>query len=257
MTLNSPHNRNALGPDLKRQFSEVVLSLCADESIRAVVLTGAEGVFSAGGDLRAIAEGRWRDGAQWRDYVHQSYQWVRALVRMDKPLIAAIDGVAFGAGFSLALAADIMLVSPRARFCMSFLKLGLVPDCGATYLLPRVVGVQRARELMLSAREFDAQEAVRLNVALEVVPADQLLPRALAMAATFTKASALSVSLVKRLTEDAGAFERALDAEANAQSLAFLSAAHQRSLDQFLSKQPLDFVWPDRLNCSDSPSART
>ena len=121
----------------------------------------------------------------------------------------------------------------------------------------RLRGRRPFGELMLSAREFDAQEAVRLHVALEVVPADQLLPRALALATTFTKASALSVSLVKRLTENAGAFERALDAEANAQSLAFLSASHQRSLDQFLNKQPLDFVWSDRLNSSGSPPVKT
>ena len=246
VTLNSSQNRNALSPNLKQQLSEVVKKISFDESIRAVVLTGAHGVFSAGGDLRSIAQNRGFDGKQWREYIHQSYHWLRALAQLEKPLIAAVDGPAFGAGFSLALTSDIILVSPNARFCMSFMKLGLVPDCGATYLLPRFVGFQRARELMLSAREINAEEAVTLNVALQVVPADQLLQSALAMASTFTNASPLSVSLLKRLTEDAGQFERALDAEANAQSLAFLSSDHQRSLDKFLNKEPLDFSWPDR-----------
>jgi 2-(1,2-epoxy-1,2-dihydrophenyl)acetyl-CoA isomerase len=136
-------------------------------------------------------------------------------------VIAAVDGAAYGAGFSIALAADFVLATPRARFCMPFLKLGLVPDCGATHTLPRVVGPQRARELMLSAREVQAPEALRLGICMELHEPEHLLPRALELAASFAEASPLAVSLVKRHTEDAGALDRALDQEANAQALAF------------------------------------
>src|SRR6185436_11476692 len=99
-------------------------------------------------------------------------------ISLDRPVIAAVDGVAFGAGFSLALAADFIVATPRARFCMSFMRVGLAPDFGATYTLPRVVGVQRAKELMLSAREVDADEAKRLGIVMEIHPAEALLARA-------------------------------------------------------------------------------
>ena len=108
-------------------------------------------------------------------------------------MIAAVDGAAYGAGFSLALAADFVLVTPRARFCMSFMRIGLVPDCGAFYTLPRIVGAQRARELILSAREVGAQEALSLGIAMEQHESAALMPRALALAASFAGASPLAV----------------------------------------------------------------
>jgi enoyl-CoA hydratase/carnithine racemase len=159
-------------------------------------------------------------------------------------VVAAVDGAAYGAGFSLALAADFVLVTPRARFCMVFMRVGLVPDCGATYTLPRVVGAQRARELFLSAREVDAQEALTLGIAMERHEPAQLLPRALALADSFAGASPLAVSLVKRMGQDPGAMEAAFEAEANAQALCFQTTPHREAVQRFLDKQPLAFQWP-------------
>jgi len=110
------------------------------------------------------------------------HQWVYDLITLDRPVIAAVDGAAAGAGFSLAMAADFVLATPRAWFNMSFLKVGLVPDVGAFYSLPRIVGVQRAKEIMLSARDVSAQEALRLGLVMELHEPAQLLPRAQAMA---------------------------------------------------------------------------
>ena len=159
-------------------------------------------------------------------------------------MIAAVDGAAYGAGFSLALAADFVLVTPRARFSMVFMRMGLVPDFGATYLLPRVVGAQRARELFLSAREVGAQEALSLGIAMEQHEAADLIPRALALAASFAAASPLAVSLVKRMALDAGALEVALEAEANAQALCLQTTPHREAVQRFFDKQPLPFQWP-------------
>ena len=123
-----------------------------DRAVRAVVLTGSGGAFCAGGDLRGIRSAE-LDNDGWRERMKNAHAWLARLLSLDRAVVAAVDGPAFGAGFSLALAADFVVASPRARFCLSFMRLGLVPDFGALHTLPRIVGVQRAKELMLSARE--------------------------------------------------------------------------------------------------------
>jgi 2-(1,2-epoxy-1,2-dihydrophenyl)acetyl-CoA isomerase len=168
------------------------------------------------------------------------------LLTLDRPVIAAVDGAAAGAGFSLALSADFVLATPRAWFNMSFLKVGLVPDVGALYTLPRVVGVQRAKEIMLSARDIDAQEALRLGIVMELHEPDQLLPRAQAMARSFVGASPAAVALIKRSLNSAlgGGLQDMLSAEAQAQSLAAGTAEHREAVSRFLTKQPPLFAWP-------------
>jgi len=160
-------------------------------------------------------------------------------------VVAAVDGPAFGAGFSLALAADFIVASPRARFCLSFMRLGLVPDFGAFHTLPRIVGVQRAKELMLSARELSADEAKALGIVFELVPEDQVLCRAQALAASFVQASPMAVSLVKRALGAAPTdLHTMLEMEADAQALCFGSAPHKVAVARFLDKQPALFQWP-------------
>jgi 2-(1,2-epoxy-1,2-dihydrophenyl)acetyl-CoA isomerase len=244
VTLDNPSNRNAFDPTMREELAQVVAQVRGDRELRALVLTGANGSFCSGGDLRGIASAG-LDGIGWRDRMQGLHHWLRELILLDKPMIAAVDGPAYGAGFSLALAADFVLATPRARFCMSFMRLGLVPDCGAFYTLPRVVGVQRARELMLSAREVGAAEAQALGIVMELHEPDQLLARAQALAASFAGASPAAVSLVKRALADPGALSSALDSEANGQALAFGSAEHREAVHRFLDKQPLAFQWPN------------
>ena len=243
MTLDSPDTRNAFTPEVREGVAQAVATVRADSSIRALVITGAGGHFCAGGDIRAMAALR-MDGAGWRDRMHGMHKWVTELLTLDRPVIAAVDGAAYGAGFGLALAADFVLATPRARFCLSFMRVGLVPDCASFFTLPRVVGAQRAKELMLSAREVGAAEALKLGIAMELHEPAALLPRALALAASFTNASPLAVSLIKRTMADAGGLLQALDAEANAQALAFGSPQHQEAVRRFLDKQPAHFQWP-------------
>jgi enoyl-CoA hydratase/carnithine racemase len=172
----------------------------------------------------------------------------RALLSLDKPLIAAVDGVAYGAGFSIALYADIVLASTRARFAMVFHRIGLVPDVGAWYTLPRVVGLQRAKELIYSAREVGADEAVRMGLALEAPPPDELMPRAMELARSFEGTSATAFSLSKRalaatLQSD---FETMLEMEANAQVIAGSSAYFGEAVRRFAAKEPAQFRWPKK-----------
>jgi 2-(1,2-epoxy-1,2-dihydrophenyl)acetyl-CoA isomerase len=257
LTMHRPDARNALSDGMKAAFAAAVPTLAADPAVRAVVLTGAGGAFCAGGDLRGMLAAREHmDVEGWHKRMRDLQPWMRALAELDKPLVAAVDGVAYGAGFSLALMADFVLASPRARFCMSFMKVGLVPDFAAMYSLPRVVGVQRARELVLSAREVGADEALRLGIAMEVVPVEGLLARAQALALSFTGASALAVGLVKRELGMSLATDLAttLAAEADHQALCFQSAYHVRAVNAFLDKQPAAFQFP--VAAQPQPSAK-
>jgi 2-(1,2-epoxy-1,2-dihydrophenyl)acetyl-CoA isomerase len=244
LTMNRPEARNALSSEMRVAFAQTVPRIAADEAIRAVILTGAGGAFSGGGDIRAMLELRGTLTVEsGRRRMHDVQPWMRQLVELDKPLVAAVDGPAFGAGFSLALMADFVLVTPRARFGMAFAKIGLVPDFAALYTLPRVVGVQRAKELMLSAREVDADEALRLGIAMEIVPVEALLARAQALARSFVGASPLAVSLVKREVGMALATDlrTTLSNEADHQALCFQSSYHGEAIQRFLDKQPAKF----------------
>ena len=244
ITLNSAATRNAFSPEIREGLSSAIAAVRGDPAVRAVVVTGSGGCFCAGGDIRGMREAQTADNEARRARMHSIQRWMAELITLDRPVIAAVDGPAYGAGFSLALAADMLIATPRARFCMVFMRMGLVPDCGAYYLLPRVVGAQRAKELMLSAREVGADEALKLGIAMELHAPEALLPRALALAERFAHASPLAVSFVKRAMHDVGSLADVLDAEANAQALAMGSAAHQDAVKRFLDKQPLPFQWP-------------
>jgi 2-(1,2-epoxy-1,2-dihydrophenyl)acetyl-CoA isomerase len=247
ITLNRPEARNALSPAMKDELSQVLPQAAADPAVRAVVLTGAGGVFCAGGDLRGMEEARPHMTVEgWRDRMRAVQPLIRTMMEMDKPLVAAVDGAAYGAGFSLALMADFVLCTPKARFCLSFMRVGLVPDFAAMYSLPRVVGVQRAKELMLSAREVSADEALRLGLAMEVVPAEGLMARADALARSFNGASPLALGLIKAevgmsLATD---LRTALANEADHQALCFETDAHRAAVKRFLDKQPAAFQFP-------------
>jgi 2-(1,2-epoxy-1,2-dihydrophenyl)acetyl-CoA isomerase len=245
LTLDDAATRNAIGIDMRTEVATAVERVRSDAAIRALVITGANGHFCSGGDLRNIASAG-LDNAGWRDRLHLLHRWLRDLLSLDKPVICAVDGAAFGAGFGLALAADFMLVTPRARMCVSFLKVGLVPDCGIFYTLPRIVGAQRARELMLSAREVNAEEALRLGIAMEMHAPDALLPRALALAESFEGASPMAVSLIKRATASTSDLALQLSLEADAQALAMGSPEHKAAVQDFLEKRPAKFSWPAR-----------
>jgi 2-(1,2-epoxy-1,2-dihydrophenyl)acetyl-CoA isomerase len=244
LILDRPARKNALDEELRSALAQRIREVERDRTVRAVVLSGSGGAFCAGGDLRAI-QSAVLDNEGWRQRMKDAHAWLLPLLTLDRPVIAAVDGPAFGAGFSLALAADFVVATPRARFCLSFMRVGLVPDFGAFHTLPRIVGVQRAKELMLSARELPADEAQALGIVMEIVPQDSLLQRAQALAASFVQASPLAVSLVKRVLAAAPAdLHTMLELEADAQALCFGSAPHQAAVARFIDKQPALFQWP-------------
>jgi enoyl-CoA hydratase/carnithine racemase len=168
------------------------------------------------------------------------------MAALDKPLIAAVDGVAYGAGMSLALWADMVLVSTRARLAMAFHRIGMVPDLGAWYTLPRVVGLQRAKELVYSAREVHAAEARAMNLAMEVLEPEALLPRALEIAHSLEGASATAMSLSKQALQASlqSDLHTMLELESSAQAIAGGSEYARESVRRFAAREPAQFKWP-------------
>ncbi|MEM5402447.1 MULTISPECIES: enoyl-CoA hydratase/isomerase family protein [Paraburkholderia] len=243
LTFNRPEAKNALNGEMRVELLDAVQRIRADRSVRAVVLRGAGNDFCSGGDVRGMNVTSAEAG---RDRIDDLHGWVSMLIDLDRPVIAAVDGVCYGAGFSFALAADFVIASTRARFCMPFMKVGLVPDCGAFYTLPRVVGLARAKDLVFTAREIRAAEAKEIGAVLEVVEPDQLHARATQIAASLATASPIAFGLAKRaLNQSLGSDLRAmLEIESAAQGIAFTTEFHREAVKRFREKADPLFKWP-------------
>ncbi len=215
LTLNRPDRFNALSHALVAELRERLAKLEAEDDVRAVVLTGAGRAFCAGADLKA-------GPSDVEDVIRRLYiPLVDEMAEMRTPIVAAVNGAAAGAGFSLALNADLRVASTTASFSMSFVKVGLVPDAGATWLLPRIVGSSRAAEISLLGRKVTAEQALSWNLVNDVVPPADLLWRASALAAELAALPA-SVGQVRRLLRASGGatLDEQLDAEAAEQGRA-------------------------------------
>jgi 2-(1,2-epoxy-1,2-dihydrophenyl)acetyl-CoA isomerase len=244
VTLNRPHRRNAIDHAMREELCQMVRRIETDPGVRAVILRGEGGHFCSGGDIAAVNDDK--DAASKRRRLIDAQRTVGSLLALECPVIAVGEGAVYGAGLGIALTADFILATPESRFGCSFLRIGLVPDFGVFYTLPRVVGLQRAKELIFSAREFRAEEAKEMGLVMEVHPAASVLQRARAIAAAFACASPVAMSLAKRalgrsLETDLSAM---LAFEADAQGIAFSTGEAKQALQRFLSKQPPLFSWP-------------
>jgi 2-(1,2-epoxy-1,2-dihydrophenyl)acetyl-CoA isomerase len=242
LTLDRPEALNALTVPVKVALRAALESIAADRAIRAVILTGAGRAFCAGQDL---AERDEPDAAPLEVEVRERYNpIIRALRSMGQPVIAAVNGVAAGAGASLAFACDLRIASEEARFVLAFGRIGLVPDSGATWFLPRLVGPAKAVELALVGDPVDAAEALRLGLVSKVVPGDQLMTEARTLADRLAAGAPLALSLTKgaldrSLTID---LDEALEAEARLQGIAGASADHAEGLTAFREKRQPRFT---------------
>lgn len=242
LTLDRPSALNALTVPVKVALREALESIASDPAVRAVILTGAGRAFCAGQDL---AERDEPDAAPLDVEIRERYNpIIRALRAMGQPVIAAVNGVAAGAGASLAFACDLRIAAEEARFVLAFGRIGLVPDSGATWFLPRLVGQAKAAELALVADPVDAAEALRIGLVSRVVPGDQLMTEARTLADRLAEGAPLALSLTK------GALDRsltigldeALAGEAKLQGIAGASADHAEGLAAFREKRPPRFT---------------
>ncbi|HEY0201155.1 MAG TPA: enoyl-CoA hydratase/isomerase family protein [Burkholderiaceae bacterium] len=245
ITLNRPEARNALSMDMRPALADAIAQMRDDAHVHAVILTGAGGAFCSGGDLSAMLDTR-RTGLTFRTGMRELHQWFPELVNLEKPVIAAVDGPAFGAGLSLALAADFIVATRRAKFCAVFGRIGLVPDLGALHLLPRIVGLQKAKELVFTARTVEAEEAKQLGMVYDIVDdAAALTEAAQTLAQRFGQASTAAIGMAKTIMNQS--FEsdaRTLaEMESYAQTLCRSSPYHQDAVQRFKDKEPLRFEW--------------
>ncbi|MFJ8816595.1 enoyl-CoA hydratase/isomerase family protein [Amycolatopsis thermoflava] len=240
LTIDRPARRNALAASTADELAAEVRRAESDRNVGALVLTGAGGHFCAGGDadsaLAAIADES--DDAPER-LMRAYHRAVEAIWTSPLPVIAAVSGFAYGAGFNLMLACDLVVCSADSRFCQVFLRRGVVPDFGGAYLLPRLVGMQRAKELILLAPEIDAEHAHRLGLVNEIVAEGADLPgRARELGEALAAGSRFTVAQTKKLlnASTAGTLPASLELEAITQAAVLRSSSAKRGFEAFLGR---------------------
>jgi 2-(1,2-epoxy-1,2-dihydrophenyl)acetyl-CoA isomerase len=242
VTLDRPDALNALTVPMKDALLAAFRSVGRDRAVRAVVLTGAGRAFCAGQDLKERLE---PDAAPLAIELRDRYNpIIRAMRALDQPIVGAINGVAAGAGASLAFACDIRLAAESATFVLAFGRIGLVPDSGATWFLPRLVGPAKAAEMALLGESVSASDAERFGLVARVVRAEALAAEARSVAVRLAALAPRALALTKRALERTWSIDldAALDDEAWRQGIAGASADHREGLAAFLEKRPPRFT---------------
>jgi enoyl-CoA hydratase/carnithine racemase len=214
MTLNGPATRNALSPQVYAAGIETLNIAESDPDVRAVILTGAQDHFCAGGDLQRLAHNRQHDLQGQGAQLDAFHQWIEALRSFPKPVIAAVEGVAAGGGVSLALACDLIVAAESARFVMAYSHVGLSPDGGASWQLSRVLGRAKALELLWQGEQQTAQQWLAMGLVQRLAPAGEALHSAVAWAEQLAQLAPGMLASVKELVNESDRPMRAqLDAE--------------------------------------------
>lgn len=248
ITLNRPHRRNALDDSIRTGMSAALDAVRRDAGVHAVVLTGAGGNFCAGADL-GNGEGERERGAYVRELLLDHDRWFTDLIDLEKPVIAAVDGFATGAGLSVALAADFIIASDCARFVSSFARVGFIPDLSLLYTLPRRVGLARAKEIVFSAREILPDEALALGLADTVAPAARLREAAVEFAQRFADAPTQVLGMAKRIMNRTFETDRHALAqlEATVQGLCAAGRFNAEAMRRFFAKEAPLYAGTQRL----------
>lgn len=244
LELDSAGRRKGLDTAMSDELGDVLGRIRADGDLHALLLTSADGGFCAGDDLRALGEG---DDSipDHLERIRRLHDWMRDLVDLELPVIAAVDGPAIGAGFNLVLAADFVLCSTRARFCAVFGQAGLLPELGGFFLLPRTIGMHRAKDLIMTGRLIDAQEALRLGIAAEIHPPEALRDNAILYANRFRHASREAIGIAKSILNQSFHLDQhaLAEMEAYGQAICLSTDYHKAAVQRFLDKEPPLFDW--------------
>ncbi len=248
LTMNQPETRNALtGNTAVDEFLAKCAEIAADTSIRAVILTGAGPVFSSGGNLKDMQKYFTRRPSA--DVVIEEYRsgiqrLPKALLALDVPMIAAVNGAAIGAGLDLACMCDIRIAANTAVFAESFIKVGLIPGDGGAWLLPRIVGISKASEMAFTGDRLNADEALACGLVSRVVEPDRLMAEARRIAARIVVNPPVVLRLTKRLLREAqkGSLEASLELAAGYQATAHQTAEHEEAVRAFIEKRKPNFA---------------
>jgi 2-(1,2-epoxy-1,2-dihydrophenyl)acetyl-CoA isomerase len=236
ITLNKPEALNAMDLVMRAEFYDLLTALAQDEEVGAVLLTGAGRAFCAGGDISGMGNSRPNAG---RKRMQRVQRVTRAIMELEKPVLAAVNGPCAGSGLALALASDIVLCSDKARFGLAFLKIGLVPDLGTFFLLPRKVGLLKAKELVLLSEMFDAAAAREMGLVSRVLPHEELMGEARAVAEKLARGPRIAMGLSKLMLNKSYEtdLERSLLEEAFAQDLCMLTEDFEEGIAAFREKR--------------------
>lgn len=244
LTLNRPEKLNAFAGTMRAELADALEELERDAAVRVIVITGAGRGFCAGADVGYMAELVERgDVAEMAALVEAGRRVVTVIRQSSKPVIASVNGVAAGGGANLALACDLRIASDQARLGQTFNRIGLHPDWGGTYFLPRLVGPARALELFWLADVIDAAECLRLGLVNRVVPHDRLAAETRALASTLAAKPALALALAKRAVYESldRTLPMMLDYELDAQLRCFASGDAAEGIRAFVEKRPAAF----------------
>lgn len=242
VTLNRPDKYNALTHTVAQEIIAICKQAAKDNTIRCILLTGAGKGFCAGQDLSDV-QGR-SDEFSFRDHLLNSYnRMVSAMRSLEKPIIVAVNGACAGAGLGLALAGDIRYASDNARFLTAFIGIGLAPDTGVSYWLPRLIGPARAAEMLFTNDKIDGTQAAEIGLVNKVFPHDELMGEARTLAQKLAVAPTLGIGLTKRaLNKSLGVtFEEQIDYEAHLQQVAGHSNDYAEGVAAFYEKRAPDF----------------
>lgn len=246
ITLNRPESLNALTTKVGQEFQAAVAEVC-EGGARAIIVTGAGRAFCAGGDLREmqrIAEREGKVEAFFDEPLRLLNDCILLIRRSPLPFIAAVNGAASGGGCNLALACDLVIAGESARFNQAFVKVGLSPDCGGTFILPRLVGWKRATELMITGEVVSARRALEMGMINAVVADEELMAQALAMAEKLAQAPTIALGRIKELLEASATndYGGQLELERKAQIESGKTKDFREGVAAFIEKRPPKFV---------------
>ena len=233
LTISNPGAKNALHPDMYAAAIETLSTAERDDSIRTVILTGADNFFCAGGNLNRLLENRTKDKSVQASSIDNLHGWIEAIRDCPKPVIAAVDGVAAGAGFSLALACDMIVAGASAQFVMAYVRVGLTPDGGGSWFLTQALPRQLATELLMEGKPVSASRLHELGVVNKIAPSGSALDVAMNWADELANLSPNAVERIKSLVREAQG--NSLTQHFGAEKHSFVESLHHRDAQEGIS----------------------
>lgn len=243
LTLNRPDKRNAFDTRMLDLWAEALAQCQQRSDIRVIIITGAGGAFCAGGDIEEMQQRLTSSPLAHKRFIESVHRVPLTMATMDKPIIAAVNGAAVGAGMDMALACDIRFASVNARFAASYVRMGLAPGDGGAYFLPRLVGTAKALELLWTGDVVDAEKAERLGIVNRVLPAEELLPYTRQFADRLASGPQVAIQLTKRAVYQSQTTDLRTCLDLISSHMAVLTATndHREAVQAFLEKRPPHF----------------
>lgn len=244
ITINRPEAKNAFSPEMIALWRQFLEEARADNNVRVIIVTGKGDTFCSGGDIRAMAEGRLRSLDMQKFLWEGIHRIIFTLEDLDKPVIAAINGAAMGAGLDMAIMCDLRVCSDRARLAESYIMMGLAPGDGGAYFLPRLVGIAKALELLFTGDVLSAQDAMEIGLVNFVVPHDRLMEETLILAEKIASKPPLAMRMIKRAVyqSQTSTLRSHLDYIASQQALLTETQDHKEAARSFIEKRKPLFV---------------